>query len=140
MDLEMFNRFRRTGVTNTTQALDALYRARPAAVVAALSATGPFGGLPAPYLTALSRRGLSAEEVKHIRDWPEGDKERVREAVLNAITANRTVHFAWKLYDGSKERTTIRAAGPGAITITFFSPWSNVRAVGRDDLTVDVSP
>ncbi len=140
MDMATFNRFRGTGDTNTTQALNALYRARPAAVVAALSATGPFGGLPDPYLTALRQRGLSAEEVKHIRDWPEGDKERVREAVLNAIKAKRKVHFAWKLYDGSKETTTIRTAGTGPITITFFSPWSNVRAVGRDDVTVDVSP
>jgi hypothetical protein len=140
MDLATFNRFRLTGDTRTTQALDALYRARPAAVVAALSTTRPFGGLPEPFLIALRQRGLSTEELDHIRDWPDKDKERVRAAVLNAINTNRTVHFAWKLYDGSKERTTIRTAGPGAITITFFSPWSNVRAVGRDDVTVDVSP
>ncbi len=140
MDLATFNRFRRTGITNTTQALDALYRAKPAAVVAALSATSPFGGLPDPYLTALRQRGLSTEELEHIRDWPDSDKERVREAVLNAINTNQTVHFAWKLHTGSKERTTIRTTGPGAITITFFSPWSNVRARGRDDVTVDVSP
>ena len=140
MDMETFNRFRLTGDTNTTKALDALYRARPAAVVAALSATGPFGGLPDPFLTALRQRGLSTEEVKHIREWPDKDKKRVREAVRNAINANRTVHFAWKLYDGDKETTIIRTAGQDPITITFFSPWSNVRAVARDNVTVDVSP
>ncbi len=138
MDLATFNRFRRTGITNTTQALDALYRAKPAAVVAALSATSAFGGLPDPYLTALRQRGLSAEEVKHIRDWPDSDKERVRGAVLTAINTNQTVRFAWKLYDGSKELTTIRTAGPDPITITFYSPWSNLRAVGRDNVNVDV--
>ncbi len=140
MDMATFNRFRLTGDTRTTQALDALYRARPAAVVAALSTTSPFGGLPDPFLSELKQRGLSTEELDHIRDWPDSDKEQVREAVLNAISTNQRVRFAWKLYDESKESTTIETADSGAITITFFSPWSNVRAVGRDDVTVAVSP
>ena len=140
MDMATFNRFRATGDTNTTQVLNALYRARPEAVVAALSATGPFGDLPEPFQTELKQRGLSTEEVEHIRDWPDADKEKVREAVLNAINTNQRVRFAWKLYDDSKESTTIETADSGAITITFFSPWSNVRAVGRDDVAVDVSP
>ena len=139
MDMATFNRFRGTGDTNTTQALNALYRARPEAVVAALSETGPFGGLPDQYLSELKQRGLSTEELEHIRDWPDADKEKVREAVLNAISSDQRVRFAWKLHDESKESTTIETADSGAITITFFSPWSNVRAVGRDDVTVDVS-
>ena len=106
MDMATFNRFRATGDTNTTQVLNALYRARPEAVVAALSATGPFGGLPEPFQTELKQQGLSAEEPDHIGDWPDSDKVRVREAVLNAINSNQRVHFAWKLYDDSKESTT----------------------------------
>ena len=140
MDMATFNRFRSTGDTNTTQVLNALYRARPEAVVAALSETGPFGGLPDQYLSELKQRGLSTEELEHIRDWPDADKEKVREAVLNAINNNQRVRFAWKLHDESKESTTIETADSGAVTITFFSPWSNVRAVGRDVVTVDVSP
>ncbi len=139
MDMATFNRFRGTGDTNSTQALNALYRARPEAVVAALSATGPFGGLPDPFLSELKQRGLSTEELEHIGDWPDSDKVRVREAVLNAINTDQRVRFAWKLQDDSKESTTIETADSGAITITFFSPWSNVRAVGRDNVTVDVS-
>ncbi len=55
MDMATFNRFRGTGDTNTTQALNALYRARPEAVVAALSATGSFGGLPEREIEATDR-------------------------------------------------------------------------------------
>jgi hypothetical protein len=137
MNLATFNRYRRTGVTNTTRALEALFRARPPAVVAALD-TAPFRGLPEPFLGAL--RGLSREELKHISDWPDADKERVRVAVLDAIRTNQTVRFRWKLHEPSQERTTIVPDGPGAIKITFYSPWDNLRVLGRGEVCVDASP
>ena len=138
MDLATFNRFRRTGVTNTTKALEALFRDRPPAVVDALD-TAPFSGLPEPFLGALSGLGLSDEELKHIRDWPDEYKEQVRVAVLNAIKTDQKVRFAWKLHEANKEGTSVRPDGPGAIKITFFSPWNNVRALGPDDVCVDAS-
>ena len=134
MNVATINRYRRTGVTNTTKALEALFRARPRAVVAALS-TAPFRGLPDPFLGAL--RGLSREELKHIRRWPDAGKDRVRVAVLDAIRTNKTVRFRWKMGEASKERTTIVPDGPGAIKITFFSPWDYLRAVGSDNVCVD---
>ncbi len=134
MNQATFNRYRRTGVTNTTRALEALCRAQPRAVVAALN-TAPFEGLPDPFLGAL--RGLSREELKHIRRWPDADKERVRVAVLKAINTNQTVRFAWKMGETSKERTVIRPDGPGAIKITFFSPWDYLRALGPNNVCVD---
>ncbi len=134
MDLATFNRYRTTGVTNTTKALEALFRARPRAVVAALD-TAPFRGLPDPFLGAL--RGLSREELKHIRRWPDAGKDRVRVAVLDAIRTNKTVRFRWKMGEASQERTTIVPDGPGAIKITFFSPWEYLRALGPDNVCVD---
>ncbi len=134
MNKATFNRYRRTGVTNTTRALEALFRARPRAVVKALD-LAPFVGLPGPYSKAL--RGLSREELKHIRRWPDADKERVRVAVLDAIRNHQTVRFAWKMGEASKERTIIRPDGPGAIKITFFSPWDYLRALGPNNVCVD---
>jgi hypothetical protein len=108
-------------------------------VVAALN-TAPFRGLPEPFLGALRELGLSDEELKHIRDWPDEYKEQVRVAVLKAISTDLTVRFAWKLHEASEEGTDVRPDGPGAITITFFSPWDNLRVLGRDDVCVDASP
>ncbi len=128
MDVATFNRYRRTGITKTTKALEALFRARPRAVVAALE-TAPFRGLPDRFKGAL--RGLTGEELKHIRKWPDADKERVRVAVRKAIRTNQTVRFRWKMGEASKERTTIIRDGPRAIKITFYSPWDYLRVLGR---------
>ena len=132
-----FNQARLTGVTKTTQALDTLYAARDSALVAALRTASPFGGLPEPFRTALGSQGLSPLELDHIREWPDDQKERVREAVVAALDSNLAVRFVWKLHDGGDERTVIRT-GPGTTTITFFSPWNKVRLVAPDDVTIDV--
>ena len=132
-----FNQARLNGVTKTTQALDTLYAARNSALVAALRAASPFGGLPEPFRTALGSQGLSPLELDHIREWPDDQKERVRDAVVAALDSNLAVRFVWKLHDGGDERTVIRTS-PGTITITFFSPWSKVRLVAPDDVTIDV--
>jgi hypothetical protein len=134
-----FNHARLTGDTKTTQALKALYTALNPALVAALSTTAsPFTGLPALFRGALSSLGLSPLELDHIRDWPDADKERVRQAVVTAIGAGDKVEFSWKLHDAPDERTIIRNTAPGVITITFYSPWSKVRPVAPDDVTIDV--
>ena len=133
-----FNQARLTGVTKTTQALDTLYAARDSALVAALRTGSPFGGLPEPFRTALGRQGLSPLELDHIREWPDDQKERIRDAVVTALDSNLAVRFVWKLHNGGDERTEIRTTSPGTITITFFSPWSKVRLVAPDDVTIDV--
>ena len=133
-----FNQARLSGVTKTTQALDALYTERDAPLVAALRTASPFGGLPEPFRTALDSKGLSPLELDHILKWPDDQKERVREAVVTALDSNRAVRFVWKLHEAADERTTIRNTTPGVITITFYSPWSKVRPVAPDDVTIDV--
>ena len=138
-----FNQARLTGVTKTTQALDALYTERAGSRVAALR-TGPFGGLPELFRTALDSKGLSPLELDHILKWPDDQKEKVREAVVTALDSNRAVRFVWKLHDGGGELTDIRITSRGTI-ITFLSPWSKVRPPGArsgpvapDDVTIDV--
>jgi len=133
-----FNQARLSGVTKTTQALAALYTERDAPLVAALRTASPFGGLPEPFRTALDSKGLSPLELDHILKWPDDQKERVREAVVTALDSNLAVRFVWKLHNGGDERTEIRTASPGTITITFFSPWSKVRPVAPGDVTIDV--
>src|SRR3990170_6076006 len=133
-----FNQARLTGVTKTTEALDTLYAARDSALVATLRTASPFGGLPEPFRTALGRQGLSPLELDHILQWPDDQKERVREAVVTALDSNLAVRFVWKLHDGVDERTVIRTSSQGTITITFFSPWSKVRPVAPGDVTIDV--
>ncbi len=139
MDLATFNRYRRTGVTKTTQALEALFRAQPKDVVAALDTT-PFEGLPKPIEKALRELELGDEEIEHIRKWPTKFKEAVRVAVVNAIRDDLTVRFAWKLHEASKEDTIIRRDRPGAVEITFCSPWDNLRGLGPDDVDVVANP
>jgi hypothetical protein len=132
-----FRKAASTGDTKTTQALKTLYTALNPALVAALRTASPFTGLPAPFLGALSSLGLSQLELDHIRDWPDAQKEMVRQAVVTAIGAGDNVEFFWKLHDAAQEQTTINIA-PGVITITFYSPESKVRLVGPDDVTIDV--
>ncbi len=139
MDLATFNRYRRTGVTKTTQALEALFRDRPKEVVRALDTT-PFEGLPREFEVALKELGLSDEELNHIRNWPTEFKEAVRMAVVDAIKDDLTVRFAWKLHEASKEDTIISRDGPGTVEITFCSPWDNLRALGRDNVDVVANP
>ena len=81
-------------------------------------------------------------EVDHTRDWPDEQKEQVRFALHNAITNGRQVKFFWDLHHGTTEMTTIEDPGaPGAITITFLSPWSGVRALGaQSNIHVNVGP
>ncbi len=135
MNLATFNRYRRTGVTKTTQALEALFRNPPQNVVKALGKT-PFKGLPREFEDALRELELGDEEIEHIRKWPTKFKEAVRVAVVNAIRDDLTVRFAWKLHEASKEDTIIRRDRRGTVEITFFSPWDNLRAVRSGDVDV----
>src|SRR3989304_7971323 len=132
-----FNQARLTGVTKTTQALDTLSAARDSALVAPLRTASPFGGLPEPFRTALGRQGLSPLELDHILQWPDDQKERVREAVVTALDSNLAVRFVWKLHDGVDERTEIRTTSQGTI-ITFFSPWRKEKLGVPDAVPLDV--
>jgi hypothetical protein len=135
-----FNKARKTGITRSTKALEELYVAKPAALVALAGKANGFRGLPNAVKTALQGKGLSPVEIDHIKRWPNGQKEDVRKALLNANSSGpgHAVLYRWKLHDGSREITVVDT-GANQTTITFYSPWSKVRAVAADNVTVDVN-
>jgi hypothetical protein len=138
-----FNEARRTGITRTTKALERLCQQQPAALVAALAPNTDFAGLPQPFLDALQNEGLDEREIQHIIDWPTSQKNRVRNAVRNAIAAGHTVRFRWKLYDDDPgnprgPKTAVGRPTNGTVTITFSNPWIKVTVVAADDVTVNV--
>ena len=100
----------------------------------------PFEGLPSEFEVALRELGLGHEEIEHIRNWPTEFKEAVRMAVVDAIKDDLTVRFAWKLHEASTEDTIIRHDRPGAVEITFYSPWDNLRALRSGDVDVVANP
>ena len=134
-----FNKARKTGITKTTKALEALYWEKPDALVALAGQTNGFRDLPNAVKTALQGKGLSTVEIKHLKKWPNGQKEEVRKALVNANSSGpgHAVLYRWKLHDGTREITVIDTAA-NLTTITFYSPWSKVRPVRADDVTVDV--
>lgn len=83
---------------------------------------------------------LSALELQHIGEWPDGQKNDVRRALVDAIQNSRTVKFFWELHDvaGQDELTLIDDPdSTGGITITFRSPRRNVQG---GNVTVKVGP
>jgi hypothetical protein len=69
---------------------------------------------------------IGAAEIAHIDAWPADQKERVRDTLVTAISADRRVHFFWELHGGDDEVTDILDDGEGDITIIFRSPTKNV--------------
>jgi hypothetical protein len=134
-----FNQARKTGITKTTKALEALNAEKPAALVTLAGQTNGFRDLPNAVKTALQGKGLSALEIDHMKKWPNGQKEDVRKALVNAMNSGpgHAVLFRWKLHDGTREITVVDT-GANLTAITFYSPWSKVRPVRADDVAVDV--
>ncbi len=83
-------------------------------------------------------QNLSADELNHIDDWPDEGKEKVRQALVDAILNNRAVRFFWEVHPGQSEVTLIENPDmTGGITITFRSPEKNVQG---GNVTVKVGP
>lgn len=138
-DIQKIKEALRTGKTDITRALDRLF-------------TNPDPGSPHPLkghqnfvamdnggpgildnlanIPGVDRmlldRGVSPGEIDHINDWPNGQKESVREKLLRAVNDNTPIHFYWELHHGGKEETDIQDPDQaGEITVTFRSPWAN---------------
>ena len=81
----------------------------------------------------LANAGLKPNEITHVAKWPPGEKEKFREALVAAISADpdnsRKLEFFWELYDGDASVTQVVPPLPGAgdITVTFRSPSKKVR-------------
>lgn len=98
---------------------------------------------PAQQPPPLPSQALKTAELDHIDDWPDEQKEKVRETLVFAQLNKRKIHFFWELYRGEYEATEIvnpdPDTGPGAdITVTFRTPGSKVTLVGPNNVRVDV--
>ncbi len=81
---------------------------------------------------------MSPLELAHIGEWPDDQKNRVREALIKAIKTPLPLKFFWEVRPGPDEVTLLEDPDmTGGITITFRSPERNVRG---GDVTVDVQP
>lgn len=77
--------------------------------------------------TQLEIYGMSIEEIDHVaNDWPPAKRNQVRNWVLAAITAGRTVEFYWELHAGPEPDNKRDQTGTGPVKITFLSPRAGV--------------
>ena len=141
----------------TTKALDALFRTpkKLAGRLPDLQKPGYLAGpLPKWIRDDLKAHGAKKQrEITHIDEWPKGQKEDVRKALVHAIEKSDKgnsirVRFFWVLSGLiNKEETIIepkRLPNTGTITITFVSPQKRVRVSTAAEtfghIFVDVGP
>jgi hypothetical protein len=83
--------------------------------------------LQRPPRPGIIRDPVSDEEIDHINDWPDDQKERVRLKLVEAIDNDRGVHFFWELYRGDVEHVAIDDPASGEdLNIIFYSPYDNI--------------
>ncbi len=138
--IKTFVKALKTGMTKTTKALDKCDYAshldelrKPHALDKPLPGWAR-GALQPP---------LSDAELDHIDDWPDGQKDLVREAIVTAAENKRKLQFFWELHSGTDEETDIQGlAGAGTTTIRFRSPRSKLRVsmATFGDISVNVGP
>ncbi|OGO53270.1 MAG: hypothetical protein A2148_09080 [Chloroflexi bacterium RBG_16_68_14] len=134
----------KSGRTNTTKALDTIFAdaSKRAAHSKDLGAPGAFNRPLAGWArTELRSAGLSEQELTHIDDWPDDQKEDVRQALVTAINGKRAIHLSWELHSGPAEATDIQGlAGTGDVTVTFRSPRSKMKVslATFGDISVEV--
>lgn len=122
-----------TGQTNTTRALTAML-VRPGhytndANWQAFQQPYCLNTLPGWLRKMLKDNNLSDKEIDHMDEWPGEEKELMRQALVQAIQANRNVVFSWQLYDGAVSANHVEGAGEsGDLRIAFRSPRANVRS------------
>ena len=120
-----------TRETDTTKALTKLMtkpgRHKTHPKISELRTTGTLDKLPDWVRTELGNLGLTGGELDHIDQWPNDQKERARQFLVQAIDGDRNVRFYWELHGGAAEATDIQDSGAGDIVITFRSPQQKVR-------------
>src|SRR2546426_10801189 len=100
--LKTFVQALQTGRTNITECLERYFNNFPAVSghphFADLQQPGAVDRpMPAWARQVLRGAGMSDAEVSHIDRWPDGEKEKVRAAVVDAVQNTRRMRFAWEL-------------------------------------------
>jgi len=93
-------------------------------VVAWLKTPGSLPPLSPEARSLLQGLGLSPAELSHIDGWPDGQRNDVRDRLVDAIENDNPYHFFWELHSGTTEDTVIPPLGGG--DIVFRSPREKV--------------
>jgi len=120
----------RTKQTKLTQRFDGLMerpggrgRSLSPTELGALSQAGAFAGpVPEWPLREDISAGLTQAEIDHLEEWPAGEREKARAAVVSAIHADRDIRFYWDLYDGATPITEVQRLTGLPIIVTFKTP------------------
>jgi hypothetical protein len=140
--MSTFLRAVRTGKTDSMEALDVIF-ANPGALsehpnLDDFQEAGALDTLPDWARAELRRVGLRTAEINHIDDWPNDQKEEVRQALVQAIAEDQSVDFLWALHDGENEETEVTGGQDTDVAVIFRTPERRVRAIGTDNVVVDV--
>jgi hypothetical protein len=140
--MRTFLRAIRTGKTDTTEALDVIF-AKPGVLaehpnLEDFQQPGALDILPDWARAELRRVGLRTADINHIDDWPSDQKEQARQALVQAIDQDQPVGFFWTVHDGEEEETEVTGGQDVTIAVIFRTPERRVRAIGNDNVVVDV--
>lgn len=132
-EIKKFAKALKTGRTDITRALDALFGHKPdrhlnatdpviLSLVAWLRTPGALATLSPEARTLLGGLKVSPQELDHIDLWDSGQKEDVRLRLVDAIDNNHPYHFFWELHRGNDEETDMPVLPGSGGDIHFRSP------------------
>ncbi len=131
VSIEKFVEVLQTGQTDITKAIDELF-ADPGALMGTdlyrqLQQGGALDSL-SPEMRAIgTEKGVTDKEMDHIDEWPNDQKDEVREKMVASVANNRPMHFFWELHRYDNEAIEILDPdAAGDITVIFLSPKSNL--------------
>jgi len=72
---------------------------------------------------------MESDEIDHLEnEWPPEKRNEARMWVVDAVDANRSVAFAWKLFAGENPSNSMDDPGaPDPVRVPFLSPRQGLR-------------
>ena len=69
---------------------------------------------------------LQEDEVKHMEEWDQAEKDNVRQFIINAVQAGQAVQFSWELHrqpgkPGKGDYADLNAGPPARITFRTYA-------------------
>lgn len=71
--------------------------------------------------------GMTADEARHVVNWPKQELQKTREAAQAAVNSNQSPTFFWGLYDGDVPLADPRTDPDGNPQVLFQSPGASLR-------------
>ncbi len=140
--LKSFIKALKTGDTNITQTLESLVnnRAKRNQYSSDIRATHTGQGqLPGWLRSEMVQAGMSEPEVDHCERWPDREKEKVRQQLVEAMDSDANLHFSWELFDGDHPLSEVRRDSNQDVRIVFRSPRKGVKlsTLNYGDISVE---